>query len=135
MHRYTFPFVGATASAIDPSEGPGAGISTHRLCFCTLVYFNEDVIDGDVLKEQTIVNREDLFVVSKLASPFHKQQHVDLALCKTLTDLRLDYFDLYLMHWPIAFHCVPIDPTTSPNVALRMRISTIRTEARILIPP
>ena len=82
----------------------------YRRIDCAPVYFNEDVI-GDVLKEQTIVNRKDLFIVSKLASPFHKQEHVELALRKTLTDLRLDYLDLYLVHWPIAFHYVPIDPT------------------------
>ncbi|KAI2494072.1 Aldo/keto reductase-like protein [Fragilaria crotonensis] len=81
----------------------------YRRIDCAPVYFNEDVI-GDVLNEQKIVAREELFIVSKLPSPFHKQQHVELALLKTLTDLRLDYLDLYLVHWPVAFKYVPIYP-------------------------
>ena len=80
----------------------------YRRIDCAPVYFNEDVI-GDVLSEQKIVPREELFIVSKLASPFHKQQYVEQALLKTLADLRLDYLDLYLVHWPIAFKYVPIN--------------------------
>ena len=56
------------------------------------------------------MQRDDLFVVSKLASPFHRQEHVKLALQKTLNNLRLDYLDLYLIHWPVAFDYVPINP-------------------------
>lgn len=68
------------------------------------VYFNEDLV-GDALMEamqEGMVERKDLFVVSKLPSPMHR--HVELALRKTLQDLRLEYLDLYLIHWPVAFH-------------------------------
>ena len=84
----------------------------YRRVDCAPVYFNEDAV-GDALArviDGEKVRREDLYVVSKLASPFHRKQHVEMALRKTLTDLRLDYLDLYLIHWPVAFHYVDIDP-------------------------
>jgi hypothetical protein len=40
------------------------------------------------------LQRSDLYIVSKLPSPFHR--HVEMAVRKTLRDLRLDYLDLYL---------------------------------------
>lgn len=94
---------GAIRTAID------AG---YRLIDCAPVYFNE-VLVGDAIAETFeagSVRREDLFVTSKLASPFHRREHVELALRKTLTDLRLDYLDLFLVHWPVSFKNVEIDP-------------------------
>ena len=85
----------------------------YRRIDCAAVYFNEDIV-GDAIAQAIqdgIVERSDLYMVSKLASPFHRKEHVELALRKTLNDLRLDYLDLYLIHWPVAFHYVPIDPS------------------------
>uniref|UniRef100_A0A6S8DF61 NADP-dependent oxidoreductase domain-containing protein n=1 Tax=Aplanochytrium stocchinoi TaxID=215587 RepID=A0A6S8DF61_9STRA len=64
----------------------------YRRIDCAPVYFNEDVI-GDALQKHLESNtsslkREDLFITSKLASPFHRAEHVEVALRKTLTDLR-----------------------------------------------
>ena len=55
--------------------------------------------------------RTDVFITSKLACPFHKPQHVEPALRKTLLDLRIGYLDLFLIHWPVAFNYVNFDPT------------------------
>ena len=110
---------------ITPDQVSTAIASALRLGYrridCAPVYFNEDKI-GDALSEllepsppkegdegEAIV-REDLFVVSKLASPFHRKEHVKIGLRKTLNDLRLEYLDLYLIHWPQAFQFVNIDP-------------------------
>lgn len=90
----------------------------YRRIDCAPVYFNEDAV-GDALHEvlqeqedqQLDIKRSDLYLVSKLASPFHRREHVELACRKTLNDLRTDYLDLYLIHWPVAFQYVPIDPT------------------------
>lgn len=96
------------ASAIQTALEQG-----YRRFDCAPVYFNEDKI-GDALAkamEDGIVSRDDLYIVSKLASPFHRREHVKIGLQKTLADLRLDYLDLFLIHWPQAFHYVDIDPT------------------------
>lgn len=56
-----------------------------------------------------IVTREELFVSSKLNNPYHRKEHVKPMLEKSLLDLRLDYVDMYLMHWPTAFKYVPYE--------------------------
>lgn len=78
---------------------------------CAQNYLNEDEI-GDAIYEcikDGIVTREELFISSKLNNPYHRKEHVQPAMEKTLLDLRLDYVDMYLMHWPTAFVYVPFN--------------------------
>jgi len=74
----------------------------YRLIDCATVYRNEAQI-GQVLerliKEKT-VKREELFIISKVWNDMHGEGQV-LASCeKSLQDLKIDYLDLYLIHWP-----------------------------------
>jgi D-xylose reductase len=59
--------------------------------------------------------REDLWITSKLWNTYHRGEHVELACRKSLTDLQLDYLDLYLIHFPIAQKFVPIEDRYPPG--------------------
>lgn len=50
------------------------------------------------------IAREELFVTSKVWNTERGYERTMAAFEKTLKDLSLDYLDLYLIHWPAAFH-------------------------------
>ena len=49
------------------------------------------------------MKREDVFITSKLWNSQHRPEHVNAALDDCLAELGLDYLDLYLVHFPVAF--------------------------------
>ena len=77
----------------------------YRHFDCAPAYENEKEV-GQALQDGMSsgnINREELWVTSKLWNNAHKSDQVLPALEKTLRDLRLDYLDLYLIHWPVVF--------------------------------
>ncbi|AEV30361.1 aldo/keto reductase, diketogulonate reductase [Sphaerochaeta pleomorpha str. Grapes] len=83
----------------------------YRNIDCASVYGNEKEI-GKVLNDFP-VNREELWITSKLWNDMHGKGKV-LASCRqSLKDLGLEYLDLYLVHWPFPnFHPPKCDVTS-----------------------
>ncbi len=76
----------------------------YRHIDCAAIYGNEAEI-GQAISElikSGEVKRDQLWITSKVWNDSHKKEHVEPALKKTMSDLQLDYLDLYLMHWPVA---------------------------------
>lgn len=56
-----------------------------------------------------LVKREELFIVSKLWNSFHDGDKVEPTCKKQLSDWQVDYFDLFIVHFPVALKYV--DPS------------------------
>ncbi len=63
------------------------------------VYNNERSV-GKAVRESRIP-REDLFITTKLWNKDIRNHRVKEALHRSLDNLKMDYVDLYLVHWPI----------------------------------
>jgi diketogulonate reductase-like aldo/keto reductase len=72
---------------------------------CAAAYANEDEV-GEALEDafaRGVATRADLFVTSKLWNDRRRPEDVRAGLLQTLKDLRLEYLDLYLIHWPVCW--------------------------------
>lgn len=77
----------------------------YRHIDCAATYGNEAEV-GESFKKvfsKGNISREEVWVTSKLWNDSHKKEDVIPALKQSLKDLQLDYLDLYLIHWPVAF--------------------------------
>lgn len=101
----------------------------YRHIDCASVYGNEKEI-GDSFHNvfsRGDIAREDIFITSKLWNTEHNPKNVEKACKKTLKDLQLEYLDLYLIHWGIAFkHGMLPEPL---NVLGLARTENIPTQA------
>ena len=65
----------------------------------TASFYGNEVGIGNGIKESGI-NREDIFLVTKLWNDDHGYDKTIEAFNKSLERLQVDYIDLYLVHWP-----------------------------------
>ena len=96
----------------------GAAAVGYRHFDCASVYGNEREIGASleaIMKGG--IKREELWITSKLWNDKHGEDDVIESCRQSLADLRLDYLDLYLVHWPFPnFHPPGCDVTSrSPD--------------------
>lgn len=80
----------------------------YRHIDCASVYMNEPEI-GEAL--EIAINggiaREELWITSKVWNDMHGKGDVLVSATTSLRDLKLDYLDLYLVHWPFPNYHAP----------------------------
>ena len=87
----------------------GAVRSGYRMFDCAACYGNEPQI-GKVFKDafdEGVVERKDLFIMTKVWNDMHGKGDVLLSLAQTLKDLKLDYIDTFFVHWPFPNYHAP----------------------------
>jgi diketogulonate reductase-like aldo/keto reductase len=92
----------------------GAAAAGYRHFDCASVYGNEREV-GAALASVIAggIKREELWITSKLWNDKHGEEDVIGSCRKSLADLRLEYLDLYLVHWPFPnFHPPGCDVTS-----------------------
>ena len=108
----SMPVVGLGLWKIDPANVAQAVYDAikagYRHLDSAADYGNEAEVGEGIKRaiDDGLCTREELWVTSKLWNTFHREEHVAAACRKSLDDVGLDYFDLYLVHFPIALKYV-----------------------------
>lgn len=97
------PQLGFGTYQIEPADTVAATLAAletgYRHIDTAEMYGNEKEV-GQAVRDSGLA-REDIFVTSKLNNGFHAHDDALKAFDRTLTELRFDYLDLFLIHWPL----------------------------------
>lgn len=100
---YQIPLLGLGTYPMDGAAGAAAMARAiaagYRRLDTAAKYGNEWAV-GEAIKRSG-VDRRELFVTSKLRGADHGRGRTRAAVAASLDRLRLDYLDLYLIHWPL----------------------------------
>ncbi|KAI5207002.1 aldehyde reductase [Aureobasidium subglaciale] len=103
---FQIPAIGfGTWNLDNATEAVSHAIKTgYRHIDAAAIYGNEIAVGKGIAEglRKNGLSREDVWVTSKLWNDHHEPSKVEAAIDKTLSDLKLDYLNLYLMHWPVA---------------------------------
>jgi alcohol dehydrogenase (NADP+) len=108
----------------------GAAAIGYRHFDCASVYGNESEVGASLeVIQRGGIKREELWITSKLWNDKHGENDVIASCRKSLSDLRLKYLDLYLVHWPFPnFHPPNCDVTSrSPDAKPYIHESYMKT--------
>jgi len=97
------PQLGFGVFQIEPAKTKDATLAAlevgYRHIDTAEMYGNEKEV-GEAVRASKI-DRDDIFVTSKLNNGFHAYDEALTAFDQTLKDLAFDYLDLFLVHWPL----------------------------------
>jgi len=76
----------------------------YRHIDCAAAYGNEKLVGAGIADgmKKTGLNREDLWITSKLWNDHHNPDQVEEGIDTSIGKLGIGYLDLYHMHWPVA---------------------------------
>ncbi|WP_116190104.1 aldo/keto reductase [Paenibacillus taihuensis] len=101
------PWLGLGVWQGKPEDGPHveAAVRTaiaagYRSIDTASAYLNEGGV-GRAVRESG-VPREEIFVTTKVANPDHGYDKTLQAVDRSISELGLDYVDLFLIHWPVS---------------------------------
>ncbi len=72
----------------------------YRLIDTARIYMNESAVGAAIAESE--VKREDVFITTKLWNRSQGAKKPHKAFNNSLRRLKLDYIDLYLIHWPVS---------------------------------
>ncbi|QHC57947.1 aldo/keto reductase [Rathayibacter sp. VKM Ac-2760] len=97
------PQLGFGVFQIDPAETKDATLAAlevgYRHIDTAEMYGNEAGV-GEAVRASGL-DRSEVFVTSKLNNGFHAREDALQAIDDTLAELKFDYVDLFLIHWPL----------------------------------